>query len=168
MQVVITLASHAGNRSSSPRIGTNYFVFPLLLFSLSRVVRYTIAPSPFFLFLEQYDTLLYSRGKNVCVCESFITRILTRIRSIECRSSHWRLAAQQYVRTRSNGKGVRNDHELFSSNRGISHLNEARRIDKLSRGSILGLKFSQTTSDQNIPQLLGKKIVFCQCLVQFQ
>jgi hypothetical protein len=76
----------------------------------------------------------------MCECASFITRILTRIRSIECRSSHWRLAARQYVRTRNNGKGVRNDRELFSSNHGISHLNEARRIDKLvSRGSVLGL-----------------------------
>ncbi len=33
---------------------------------------------------------------------------------------------------------ARNDRELFSSNRGISHLNEACRIDELSRGSILG------------------------------
>jgi hypothetical protein len=33
---------------------------------------------------------------------------------------------------------ARNDRELFSSNRGVSHLNEACRIDALSRGSILG------------------------------
>jgi hypothetical protein len=46
---------------------------------------------------------------------------------------------------------ARNDRELFSSNRGISHLNEACRIDELSRGSVLGLKFSQTTSDWNVP-----------------
>jgi len=84
------------------------------------------------------------------VCASFITRILTRILSIECRSSHCRLAARQYVRTRNNGKGVKKDRELFSSNRGISHLNEACHIDKLSRGSVLGLKFSQTTSDRNV------------------
>jgi len=33
---------------------------------------------------------------------------------------------------------ARNDCELFSSNRGISHFNEACRIDELSRGSVLG------------------------------
>ncbi len=33
---------------------------------------------------------------------------------------------------------ARNDHELFSSNRGVSHWNEARCIDELSRGPILG------------------------------
>ena len=33
---------------------------------------------------------------------------------------------------------TRNDRELFSSNRGASHLNEACRIDDLSRGSVLG------------------------------
>jgi len=33
---------------------------------------------------------------------------------------------------------ARNDRELFSSNRGVSHLNEACRIDELSRGSVLG------------------------------
>jgi hypothetical protein len=33
---------------------------------------------------------------------------------------------------------ARNDHELFGSNCGISHLNEACRINKLSRGSVLG------------------------------
>jgi hypothetical protein len=32
---------------------------------------------------------------------------------------------------------ARNVHELFSFNRGISHLNEARRIDDVSRGSLL-------------------------------
>ncbi len=36
---------------------------------------------------------------------------------------------------------ARNDRELFSSNRGISHLNEACCIDELSRGSILGYEF---------------------------
>ena len=41
---------------------------------------------------------------------------------------------------------ARNDRELFSSNHGVLHLNEARRIDELSRGSVLGLKFSQTTT----------------------
>jgi hypothetical protein len=48
---------------------------------------------------------------------------------------------------------ARNDRELFSSNRGVSHLNEACRIDELSRGFVLGLKFSQTTStsNQNVP-----------------
>ena len=106
---------------------------PFSFFSLSRVVRYTIV-------LE----------KKMRVCASFITRILTRILSIECRSSHCRLAARQYVRTRNNGKGVKKDRELFSSNRGISHLNEACHIDKLSRGFVLGLKFSQTTSDRNV------------------
>ncbi len=35
---------------------------------------------------------------------------------------------------------ARNDRELFSSNRNVSHLNEARRIDALSRGSLSGLK----------------------------
>ena len=45
----------------------------------------------------------------------------------------------------------RNDRKLFSSNRGVSHLNEACHIDELSRGSVLGLKFSQTTSDRNVP-----------------
>jgi hypothetical protein len=30
-------------------------------------------------------------------------------------------------------------------------LNEACRIDELSRESVLGLKFSQTTSTQNVP-----------------
>ena len=33
---------------------------------------------------------------------------------------------------------ARNDHELFSSNRGVSHLNKARRINDLSKGSVLG------------------------------
>ena len=33
---------------------------------------------------------------------------------------------------------ARNDRELFSSNPGVSHLNEACRINELSRGSILG------------------------------
>jgi hypothetical protein len=32
----------------------------------------------------------------------------------------------------------RNDRELFSSNRGGPHLNETRRINDLSRGSVLG------------------------------
>jgi len=31
-----------------------------------------------------------------------------------------------------------------------SHLNEARRIDELSRGSILGMKFSRITSTRNV------------------
>jgi hypothetical protein len=35
---------------------------------------------------------------------------------------------------------ARNDRELFSSNRGVSHLNEACRIDALSRWFISGLK----------------------------
>ena len=35
---------------------------------------------------------------------------------------------------------ARNARELFSSNRGISHLNEACRINKLSRGSNSGCK----------------------------
>ena len=46
---------------------------------------------------------------------------------------------------------ARNLAELFSSNRGISHLNETCRVDELSRGSVLGLKFSQTTNDRNVP-----------------
>ena len=54
---------------------------------------------------------------------------------------------------------ARNVHELFTSNRGISHLNEACRIDELSRGSIFWLKFSQTTSDPNVPLLLAKSRV---------
>jgi hypothetical protein len=33
---------------------------------------------------------------------------------------------------------ARNDRELFSSNHGGSHLNEACRIDDLSRGSVFG------------------------------
>ena len=41
--------------------------------------------------------------------------------------------------------------KLYSSNRGISHLHEACCIDELSRGSFLGLKFSQTTSARNVP-----------------
>jgi len=32
----------------------------------------------------------------------------------------------------------RNDHKLFSSNRGVSHLKEACRINDQSRGSVLG------------------------------
>ena len=132
--MVITLASHAGNRGSSPRIGTNYFAFPLLLFSLSREVRYTIV-------LEE---------KNVRVCilhhPDFNPHPIDRMPLQPLAAGGW-----QYVRTRNNGKGVRNDRELYSSNRGISHLNEARRIDKLSRGSVLGLKFSQTTNDRNVP-----------------
>ena len=35
---------------------------------------------------------------------------------------------------------ARNVPELFSSNRGISHLNKACHIDELSRGSVLGPK----------------------------
>ena len=42
---------------------------------------------------------------------------------------------------------ARNVRELFSFNRGISHLYQ---IDELSRGSVLGFKFSQTTSAQNV------------------
>ncbi len=34
--------------------------------------------------------------------------------------------------------------KLFNSNRGISHLNEARRIDELSRGSDSGYKILKT------------------------
>ncbi len=45
---------------------------------------------------------------------------------------------------------ARNDRKLFSSNCGVSHLNEACNIDDLSRGFVLGLKFSQTTSDWNV------------------
>ena len=36
------------------------------------------------------------------------------------------------------GKAFKNNLELFSSNRGVSHLNEACRIDELSRVSVLG------------------------------
>jgi len=39
---------------------------------------------------------------------------------------------------------ARNVCELFSSNRGISHLNETCRIDELSRGSVLGYKIITT------------------------
>ena len=45
---------------------------------------------------------------------------------------------------------AKNAAELSSSNRSVSHLNEACRIDELSRGLALGLKFSQTTSDWNV------------------
>jgi hypothetical protein len=44
---------------------------------------------------------------------------------------------------------ARNVRELFSFNCGVSHLNEARRIDDVSRGSLLCSKFSQTTSDRS-------------------
>jgi hypothetical protein len=44
---------------------------------------------------------------------------------------------------------ARNVRELFSFNRGISHLNEACRIDDVSRGSLSCSKFSQTTSDRS-------------------
>ncbi len=53
---------------------------------------------------------------------------------------------------------ARNVAELSSSNRGVSYLHEACHIDELSRGSVLGLKFSQTTSDRNVP-LLAKSCV---------
>ncbi len=46
---------------------------------------------------------------------------------------------------------ARNVHKLFNSNCGISHLHEACHIDELSRGSVLGLTFSQTTSARNVP-----------------
>ena len=45
---------------------------------------------------------------------------------------------------------ARNVCELFSSNHGVcSHLHEAHRIDELTRGSVLRLKLSPTTSTQN-------------------
>ena len=50
--------------------------------------------------------------------------------------------------------------ELFSSNHGFPHLNKACHIDELSRGSVLGLKFSLTTSDRNAPYLLCKSCFF--------
>ena len=61
---------------------------------------------------------------------------------------------------------ARNVCELFSSNRGISHLHKACCMDELSRGFILGLKFSQQLwdSDRNVPQLLANScvlLVFC-------
>ncbi len=59
---------------------------------------------------------------------------------------------------------ARNDHERFSSNRGVSHLNEARRIDELSIGSVWGMKFSLITSAQIVLYLLAKScvlLVFC-------
>jgi hypothetical protein len=46
---------------------------------------------------------------------------------------------------------ARNVRKLFSSNCGISYLHEACPIDELSKGSVLGLKFSQTTSARNVP-----------------
>ena len=46
---------------------------------------------------------------------------------------------------------ARNVCELFSSNRGISHLHEACRINELSKGTVLELTFSQTTSARNVP-----------------
>ncbi len=46
---------------------------------------------------------------------------------------------------------ARNVAELSSSNRVVSHFNEACHIDELSKGSVLRWKFSQTISDRNIP-----------------
>ncbi len=46
---------------------------------------------------------------------------------------------------------ARNVRKLFNYNRGVLHLHEACRIDELSRGSVLGLKFSQPTSARNVP-----------------
>ena len=45
---------------------------------------------------------------------------------------------------------TRNARELFSVNRGVSHLNNACRIDDVSRGSLscYNTKFSQTTSSK--------------------
>ena len=61
---------------------------------------------------------------------------------------------------------ARNVCELFSSNRGISHLHKACCMDELSRGFVLGLKFSQQLwdSNRNVPQLLANScvlLVFC-------
>ena len=50
---------------------------------------------------------------------------------------------------------ARNVRELFSFNHGISHLNEACRIDDVSRGSLRVLKFSQTTSDRSTVGLVS-------------
>jgi hypothetical protein len=46
---------------------------------------------------------------------------------------------------------ARNVAELSSSYHGDSHSNETCCIDELSKGSVLGLQFSQTTSNRNVP-----------------
>ena len=46
-----------------------------------------------------------------------------------------------------------------------SFLNKVCRINELSRGSVLGLKFSQTTSARNVPWLLAKSCVVLVCCV---
>ncbi len=45
---------------------------------------------------------------------------------------------------------ARNVRELFSFNRGVSHLNEARPIDDVSRGSLLCYKILTKTSTCNV------------------
>ena len=45
---------------------------------------------------------------------------------------------------------ARNVRELFSFNRGVSHLNEARPIDDVSRGSLLCYKILTKTSARNV------------------
>jgi hypothetical protein len=45
---------------------------------------------------------------------------------------------------------TRNVAEPSSSNRWVSLLNEACPINELSRGSVLGLKFSQTSREQDV------------------
>ena len=55
---------------------------------------------------------------------------------------------------------ARNVAELSSSNRGDSHLNEACRIDEMSRGSVLGLNsHKQLAIEMYLSCWL--KVVFC-------
>ena len=67
--------------------------------------------------------LLTSNGAHICA--SFLNKICDCLITFLLFVRWQRLIA-------------RNVHELFISNRGISHLNEAYCIDDLSRGSILG------------------------------
>jgi len=58
---------------------------------------------------------------------------------------------------------ARNVAKLFSSNRAVAHFYAACCINELSKGSILGSKFSQTTSDRNVPELLAESCVSVLC-----
>jgi len=63
---------------------------------------------------------------------------------------------------------IRNMCGLFLFNCGISYFYAACHIDDLSRGSILGMKFTQITSDWFVLQLLAKSCVLVCVFHQFQ
>ena len=91
-----------------------------------------VRPSGLFIFTIGIGTETSTNGKVLNsltamarICSHFFFELRMSLITIRCFVRCQRLIA-------------RNDRELFSVNRGVSHLNEARRIDELIRGSVLG------------------------------